>query len=609
VAWTNSVAITINHAKVPNTDQSNFPVLFTGTYAQLATVANGGAVTSSWGHDILFAADSAGASPLSFQRVAYRGGNGSIEAWIKIPTLSHTADTTLYILFGNSAITTDQQTPAAVWDSTFEGVWHLNSTAGVDSTGNANQSTSGSVTSATGKIALCASFDGATNFLQVPGSASLNGWTAQTVSFWVKSPGGMASFARAIEKGANNEWTIAWNLGGGTNKLSVQSLGGSSGLLTSTAALADSTWHKIDVTISSGNVVSLYVDGTLDQSATSGSSPGSKTGVLNFGQYGGGGNFYLGLMDEIQIANVVRSADWLATGYNNQSSPGTFYSTSLTSSSPTNPWAPVLTGPNVAAPITFGPWGPRHQIVKGPMSSAFAASYYTPAPYATPLKGGAVGAAYSEPISAQYGTTPYSFAVASGSIPAGTTLNGTTGVISGTPSAAGLFSFTITVTDLNTFTGSTPFSIGIAAAPSTAQRGNIDFDQIRATVRQGPGGKFQMFGGGTPVAGNLAVYDASGNVVDGGGTTNLPLRTSNVSTTLTSADYTVIATAPSITVTLPASPVAGKVFNIKNGNSTAGQLITVTGTGGVLIDTATSITLDALASVAVQWDGSQWREL
>jgi len=52
-----------------------------------------------------------------------------------------------------------------------------------------------------------------------------------------------------------------------------------------------------------------------------------------------------------------------------------------------------------------------------------------------------------------------------------------------------------------------------------SQRGNIDYDQIRSSVRQGNAPYFQMFGGGTPVMGHLAVYDASGNVVDGGAPT------------------------------------------------------------------------------------------
>jgi hypothetical protein len=33
----------------------------------------------------------------------------------------------------------------------------------------------------------------------------------------------------------------------------------------------------------------------------------------------------LGSLDEVRVSNAVRSADWIATEYNNQSSPATFY--------------------------------------------------------------------------------------------------------------------------------------------------------------------------------------------------------------------------------------------------------------------------------------------
>jgi hypothetical protein len=77
------------------------------------------------------------------------------------------------------------------------------------------------------------------------------------------------------------------------------------------------------------------------------------------------------------------------------------------------------------------------------------------------LPDGTVGTAYSQTVSASGGAAPYTFAVTSGALPAGLSLNGTTGNISGTPSATGTSNFTITATDNNACTGSQAYSITI----------------------------------------------------------------------------------------------------------------------------------------------------
>jgi hypothetical protein len=107
--------------------------------------------------------------------------------------------------------------------------------------------------------------------------------------------------------------------------------------------------------------------------------------------------------------------------------------------------------------------GVNHQVVKAPVPN-FLPSHYNPVPVAANLAGGAPTVAYSQTINAQGGTSPYTFAVTSGALPTGTTLNTSSGVISGTPSAANTFSFTITVTDSLGFTGSQAFQIIIAVA-------------------------------------------------------------------------------------------------------------------------------------------------
>lgn len=47
-------------------------------------------------------------------------------------------------------------------------------------------------------------------------------------------------------------------------------------------------------------------------------------------------------------------------------------------------------------------------------------------------------------------------------------------------------------------------------------RGNIDYDQIRDAARRGSGQQFQMAAGVSPTAGDLAAFDAQGNVIDAG---------------------------------------------------------------------------------------------
>jgi hypothetical protein len=82
------------------------------------------------------------------------------------------------------------------------------------------------------------------------------------------------------------------------------------------------------------------------------------------------------------------------------------------------------------------------------------------------LAGGTIGSGYSQTLQAVGGTSPYTWAVTLGSLPAGLNLNGTTGVISGTPSSNGTSNFTVTATDSASptpRTASAALSITIAA--------------------------------------------------------------------------------------------------------------------------------------------------
>ncbi len=97
----------------------------------------------------------------------------------------------------------------------------------------------------------------------------------------------------------------------------------------------------------------------------------------------------------------------------------------------------------------------------------------------TTLPGGQVGVAYSAALLAAGGTTPYTWSISSGSLPAGLTLNGATGAITGTPTAAaGATPLTISVSDSSVpvqtksvnlaLTISTSSGISVSVSPQNA---------------------------------------------------------------------------------------------------------------------------------------------
>ena len=133
--------LTVDHTKVLNTDQVNFPVLVSLTSTSLATTGNGGHVMSANGFDIIFTSDAACATKLNHEVETWSGTTGQLIAWVQVPTVSQNADTTIYLCYGNNQVTTDQSNKTGVWDSNYIVVNHFaNGTmlSAADSTSNGN---------------------------------------------------------------------------------------------------------------------------------------------------------------------------------------------------------------------------------------------------------------------------------------------------------------------------------------------------------------------------------------------------------------------------------------------------------------------------------------
>jgi large repetitive protein len=103
---------------------------------------------------------------------------------------------------------------------------------------------------------------------------------------------------------------------------------------------------------------------------------------------------------------------------------------------------------------------------------------------------GTVGTAYTDTLTAAGGTTPYTFSISAGTLPAGLTLNASTGVVSGTPTTAGTSSFTVKVTDARSATAtfatsitilSSMLTVAVSASTATAAPGGTVTYTITAT--------------------------------------------------------------------------------------------------------------------------------
>src|SRR5246127_4478073 len=108
------------------------------------------------------------------------------------------------------------------------------------------------------------------------------------------------------------------------------------------------------------------------------------------------------------------------------------------------------------------------QVATQALSTTIAAAV-TPLTIRTQsLANGQQGAAYSATLNATGGTTPYTWSISSGQLPPGTSLNTTSGTITGTPTQSGTFHFTAKIVDSGSpaLSGAIDLSIQITAAAS-----------------------------------------------------------------------------------------------------------------------------------------------
>lgn len=122
------------------------------------------------------------------------------------------------------------------------------------------------------------------------------------------------------------------------------------------------------------------------------------------------------------------------------------------------------------------------------------------------------GTAYSTQLQATGGQTPYtSWLVTNGALPTGITLSTPGGLISGTPTAAGVYNFTVTLTDANGVQTSKAFTLNVIGSAGTCF-----ITGINIVNRTGASRYFTRNGGAcSPAWANNASLNAQGYGVGG----------------------------------------------------------------------------------------------
>jgi uncharacterized repeat protein (TIGR02543 family) len=330
-AWQYRRTITIDHLKV-SSDQTDFPVLVDLTDSGLTLKAQ------TDGDDFVFT--DANQAKLSHEIELYESGTGHLVAWIKIPLLSSTTDTVLYMYYGNPS-SANQQDTTAVWDTSNKLILHLDEKTGThyDSTVNGNNGTpyNGVIQGASGKIDGADTFDGSNDYVQVAHSNTLSGFTqGLTVSFWLRLDDVSKRQTLLCKNNAGTNvksWYIEfWNHATyGKNLFFYASQDGSTSKEWFCSFVPTAgTWYYVTVVWQTNTVPKFYINGaqvTTRGTSTTVASIYNNVGVpLYIGRCPYDSTRYLkGSLDEIRISNPVRSASWILTCYNSQNNPSTFY--------------------------------------------------------------------------------------------------------------------------------------------------------------------------------------------------------------------------------------------------------------------------------------------
>ena len=171
------------------------------------------------------------------------------------------------------------------------------------------------------------------------------------------------------------------------------------------------------------------------------------------------------------------------------------------------------------------------------------------------------GTPVSTTLTASGGIGPFAFAVTSGALPAGVTLN-SGGVLSGTATASGSFNFTATATDFNNCSGSRSYTLlvtcpTITVSPSILSPGavGVPYTSVNFSQTGAVGAVMWSFTGALPTGMTLSIAGVLSGTPTQAGTFPITVKATDAGGCSGMVNLT-LSTCPTVTVANPASAAA-----------------------------------------------------
>ncbi len=306
------------------TNQSNYPLLVRLTAANFPF-----SQALSTGADLRFADSSGALLPYEIER--FDATNKLAEIWVSIPTVYGNNNAQWFRMYWGKSTALSLSSGAAVFQTAggYSGVWHLNddgntTTGGyLDASGYANAGTGIGLDASTDIAAVVGtggSFATASNQgIHVPVTASLQPAGSLTIQTWFNqySQGAYRRIAGRPYSSSASPWNeYDLELDGNGNKVSFSlTIGGTEAGYTCATTLNTATWYMA-AGVYDGSAQMIYLNGVQEGSFARSGTPSDYGQPFAIGKYyHGTGSNWDGILDEVRMSTVARSADWLKLDY------------------------------------------------------------------------------------------------------------------------------------------------------------------------------------------------------------------------------------------------------------------------------------------------------